>query len=68
MNLLPAPNADPFSTGGYNFVQQAPFTQNRTLVRQVRYDGRTGKVTIRFDNEAFRETGSDEVATDSREG
>jgi site-specific DNA recombinase len=40
----------------------------RTLVRQVRYDGRTGKVTIRFDDEAFRETGSDEVATDSREG
>ena len=28
----------------------------RTLVKQVRYDGRTGKVTIRFDNEAFQET------------
>ena len=28
LNLLPQPNADPFVTGGYNYVQQAPFTQN----------------------------------------
>jgi site-specific DNA recombinase len=34
----------------------------RTLVRQVRYDGRTGKVTLRFDNEASRETTTDDVA------
>jgi site-specific DNA recombinase len=40
----------------------------RMLVRQVRYDGRTGKVTVRFDNEAFQETATDEVTTDWREG
>jgi hypothetical protein len=34
----------------------------RTLVRQVRYDGRTGKVTVRFDNGASQETAPDEVA------
>jgi site-specific DNA recombinase len=28
----------------------------RTLVKQVRYDGRTGRVTVRFDNGASRET------------
>jgi len=33
----------------------------RTLVRQVRYDGRTGKVIIQFDNAASRETLTDEV-------
>jgi site-specific DNA recombinase len=34
----------------------------RTLVRQVRYDGRTGKVTVQFDNGASRETATDEAA------
>jgi site-specific DNA recombinase len=34
----------------------------RTLVRQVRYDGRTGKVTVQFDNAASQETATDEVA------
>jgi len=34
----------------------------RTLVRQVRYDGRTGKVTIQFDNEAFLEIAAHEAA------
>ncbi len=34
----------------------------RTLVRQVRYDGRTGKVTVQFENEAFAETATDEAA------
>jgi hypothetical protein len=28
MNLLPMPNADPFITGGFNFVKQEPFSQN----------------------------------------
>jgi site-specific DNA recombinase len=32
----------------------------RTLVRQVRYDGRTGKVTVQFDNRKSRETAPDE--------
>jgi hypothetical protein len=28
MNLLPLPNADPNTTGGYNYVGQVPFNQN----------------------------------------
>jgi hypothetical protein len=32
----------------------------RTLVRQVRYDGRTGNVTVLFANEVFEETGTGE--------
>jgi site-specific DNA recombinase len=32
----------------------------RTLVREVRYDGRTGKVIVRFDNGVARETATDE--------
>jgi site-specific DNA recombinase len=39
----------------------------RTLVRQVRYDGRTGKVTVQFDNGPSRETATDET-TDRIEG
>jgi hypothetical protein len=39
----------------------------RTLVRQVRYDGRTGKVTVRFDNGTSRETETEE-ASDQIEG
>jgi site-specific DNA recombinase len=34
----------------------------RTLVREVRYDGRTGNVTVRFDDEAFALTATDEAA------
>jgi site-specific DNA recombinase len=34
----------------------------RTLVRQVRYDGRTGKVTVQFDNGASRETATGEAS------
>jgi site-specific DNA recombinase len=34
----------------------------RTLVRQVRYDGRTGKVTVQFDNGTSRETETDEAS------
>jgi hypothetical protein len=30
MNLLPAPNADPNQTGGYNYVQAEVFNQNNT--------------------------------------
>jgi hypothetical protein len=33
----------------------------RTLVRQVRYDGVTGRVTVRFDHEAFGETATNEA-------
>jgi site-specific DNA recombinase len=33
----------------------------RTLLRQVRYDGRTGRVTVRFDHEAFGETATNEA-------
>ena len=33
----------------------------RTLVRKVCYDGRTGKVTVQFGNEAFGEAQTDEV-------
>jgi hypothetical protein len=37
-NLLPMPNANPFSTGGYNYVQQAPFAQNGwQMVHRVDY-------------------------------
>ena len=28
LNLLPLPNADPNTTGGYNYVRQVPFSQN----------------------------------------
>jgi hypothetical protein len=34
----------------------------RALVRQVRYDGRSGNVTVQFDSEAFRETTAGEGA------
>ena len=34
----------------------------RTLVRKVRYDGRTGKVTVQFDDHAFGEIAIDEAA------
>jgi len=39
----------------------------RTLVKQVRYDGRTGKVTVQLDNGASPETVTDE-ASDRIEG
>ena len=39
----------------------------RALVRQVRYDGRTGQVTVQFDNGELGETATDE-ATDRIEG
>ena len=28
MNVYPQPNADPFQTGGYNFVKKIDFNQN----------------------------------------
>jgi hypothetical protein len=37
-NLFPAPNANPFSTGGYNFVEQVPFQQNGwQMVHRIDY-------------------------------
>jgi hypothetical protein len=39
----------------------------RTLVRQVRYDARSGKVIVRFDNGPAPETTTDE-ASDQIEG
>jgi hypothetical protein len=39
MNLLPAPNADPNQTGGYNYVQAQVFNQNNTQwVSRVDYN------------------------------
>jgi hypothetical protein len=38
----------------------------RALVREIRYDGRSGRVTLRFDSEAFRET-EDYAEADSGE-
>ena len=38
LNLLPMPNADPNVSGGYNFFEQAPYTQNGwQLVNRVDY-------------------------------
>src|SRR6267154_2150572 len=39
----------------------------RALVRQVRYDGRNGQVTVQFDNGELGETATDE-ATDRIDG
>jgi site-specific DNA recombinase len=39
----------------------------RTVVRRVRYDGRTGQVTIQFDHDAFREAPTDEAGVQIEE-
>jgi hypothetical protein len=52
---------DRAATSWWELSEQGRQTFIRTLVRRVRYDGRTGQVTIQFDHEAFREAPTDEA-------